>query len=489
MINSLKGLKSTVLTATILTILSFACVVELVEAGDKVTRLSIEEVIVMAVENNLSLKVEKYNKNISKANIELEEGEFDPSLSLMTSESYGDRLTPSQLIGSMERVHKFNASFTGKITTGTTYDLSWINKRSKGNNFFLEVNPYYSSDLLLTLTQPLLKGLGMSIQKTDIEVARNEYRKAEHKYDRIVIDIAADAAISYWDLLIFRSRLDVDNLSLKLAQNIYEEVKAKIDVGVLAPVDIYQTEAEIAKREEAIIKTEKSVGDTEDQLKSLINLPDWSESIEIASSPPAVKKDIINIDEVVSKALESRRDYKELIIEKKSRELLVNFYKNQMLPDLNVFGSFGPNGLDHDYSGALDKMDSFNHYVWEVGLSVDIPLKNRVHKSNYYKSKREVEKINASLENLKNRILLEVRKAWRRVLHAVKKVKATEKTLIAAQKRLEAEEGKFRVGLAILNDVLKFQNEYADALFEKEKAKIDYAKAIIDLKRVKGEMP
>ncbi len=455
---------------------------------EKVLRLSVEEAVALALERNLSLNIEQYNTKISETDIMAAKGEFDPYFEIDINEVYGKWLTPTSLQNSQERSYSYDITLSGKFDTGATYDLSFDNERSKAESVFLEINPFYSTEFILTLTQPLLKDFGSSVQNTKIYVAKKNYEKSLLKLDGKAIDTAAEAAKIYWDILEAGSRLEVETLSLSLAMKMHEEIKARIDVGVLAPVEVYNTEAEIAKREEVIIGEEKRVGDMEDRLKSILNLDDWSVRIEIVSSPPGISE-IHESDDVITFALKSRQDYQELLLEKENKEALLHFYKNQRLPDLSIYGSYGPNGLDRNYTDALDEMLSGDNYYWKMGVIFKSKLGNREGNADYYRAKYEIEQLTASINDLRNNVTIEVREALRAIGHAEKNIKATKKTRYAAKKRLEAEEGRFNVGLTTSNDVLKFQNEFADALFQEKKAEIDYARARIELNRVQGKLP
>ncbi len=459
------------------------------EGSDKVLRLTIEDTIQMAVEKNLSIKVEGYNARISEADILTNEGEFDPILNFELNDEFNRRLVPTIIASSDERMLNFNAALTGKILYGTEYELNWSNGRVKRSaTKFLTINPYYSSDLRLEITQPILKGLGKSIQGTNIEVAKNTHRISKFEFDSRVIDTAAEASKLYWDLLIEKSRLEVIKLALTLAKRTYDEVKAKINVGVAAPVEIYNVEADVAAREDALVDAERDIKNAEDDLKSILNLDDWSIRIKILSIPP-VPTILPDLEKAIEKALITRKDYQETIIEKKNKEILAKFFKNKMLPELNIVGSVGLNGLNDDYPGALDELTSGDQHSWGLGLSFTMPIGNRTNRGDYYKAKYEAQQTEFSLKDLKKAIVVETREAWRAVKYSRKRIATTEKTRIAAEKRLEAEEGRYEVGLTTLTDVLEFQREYAEALFEEKKSKIDYAKALAELKRVQGEMP
>ncbi len=448
--------------------------------------LTLKEAIEIALKENLSLMEERQDLNISEADIKVREGEFDPALKLSLSESFKKSELPSIYIpGAEEREFSYSAALEGKINTGATYEIKWENARIKGTGYTL--SPYYTSDLTITVTQPLLKGLGKNIQESNLNVAKNNLEISKLRLDDRASQIIADTSKAYWDLLSARDGLEVAELSLRLAKNLLEEAKARIEAGLLAPVEIYKAEAEVALREEALLRARKLVSDAEDRLRALMNLKEWDKEILPVDSPPE-PRELPSLESSMRTAMFNRRDLRQGFIDKKNKEILRKFYENQRLPDLSIFGSAGLNGLNSNSSDTLDKLGSGDYYSWEVGVSLTVPIGNRIAKGNMLKARYDEEKADISLKTTQQKIMTEVREAWRSLQLASESIVATRKTRIASEKRLEAEEGRFRVGMATLNDVLKFQEEYARAVSSEKKARTDYAKAVVELERVKGTL-
>jgi outer membrane protein TolC len=130
-----------------------------------------------------------------------------------------------------------------------------------------------------------------------------------------------------------------------------------------------------------------------------------------------------------------------------------------------------------------------DHYSWQLGVKLTVPLGNRAAMGNYNKARYEFLKVEALIEDARKNVIIESREAVRGLRYAQKRMEAVHKTLVAAQKRLEAEQERFKAGITTLNDVLKFQNEYVSALFEEKKSLADHAHAMVEIKRVQGELP
>lgn len=449
---------------------------------------TLTDAVTFSLRENLSLSEEKLNPWIAEAEIIFQKGEFDPKLELKINESFRKFPSASNLTGTEDRALIGTISLGGKVSAGTKYSLSWENERIWSNSPFLRLNPYYSTELIITMTQPILKGLGRDIQESNLDIAKNNFEISRLNLDDKSMNIIAETSMAYWNLANARYNLEVAELSLKLALNLLAEVKAKIDSGVLAPVEIYKAEAEASFREEALLRAKKNVFDSEDKLRAVMNLKDWSGEIIPIEKIPIPPSDIEPVESAVNTAFSNRRDYKQALLEYQNKEILRRYFDNQRYPDLNISGSAGLNALNRTYRKAIDDLGSRDNYSWQLGISLIIPIGNRLAEGNYLKAKNEEEKSRIALKLIEQKITLETREAHRSVQLAIETIKASKKSRIAAEKRLEAEEARFKAGMATLNDVLKFQKEYTDALSSEKGAEIDYAVAVIKLEKTKGTL-
>jgi outer membrane protein TolC len=165
-----------------------------------------------------------------------------------------------------------------------------------------------------------------------------------------------------------------------------------------------------------------------------------------------------------------------------------NYYKNQMLPELDLVGSTGLSGLSNSYGSAFESATDRDFHSWEIGVTLEIPLGNRAQKGQYQRAQLEAELAELGIKEIKQQITVDVRTALRAVELARESVRASARSKVASEKRLEAEEERFRLGMATLNDVLTYQQEYADAIASEQRAIADYASASVSLRRASGTL-
>jgi outer membrane protein len=450
--------------------------------------MTLSEAIEVSLRENLSIAEEDVLLKMAHAQRKTSEGEFDPALSLDVSEAFQKTQVPTILVSPEQRLLNYGISLGGKLKTGTAYELQWSGSKTTLGQFpFLILNPYYTNQFTLSLTQPVLKGRGSSVQESNINVAEKSVEIAELQTGLTASAVIADTARAYWDLYFTRYDAEVAGLSLELARNLLEEVLARIESGSMAPVEIYKAEAEVAQREENLLRARKAVSDAEDALKGVMNFQQWETElvpVEVPAGPGAMPA----LDTVLKTAFENRRDYKQALRDLESKEILRRFYGNQLLPELDFTASAGLNGTEGGFGDSFDSSTSGDYYSWQLGLSLTIPINNRTARGNFLKSKYDEEKAALRIRGLRQSITLQAREAVRSLRLAKESVAATLKTRVASEKRLLAERARFGLGLATLNDVLTFQKEYAAALSSEKRALTDYWKAWAELGKATGTL-
>lgn len=455
--------------------------------AQEVLTLSLDEAVFQAIENNLGLKVERYTPFITSQDILIEKGEFDPSLSLEGSKSYQDALSPSIVENVMQRSVDVSFAFSGKVETGTNYKFAWDYQRVKGDSPFLRLNPYYFTGFTFAFSQPLLKGFGKKIQTTNIKVAEENLKISEYELRSKAEELSNGTVKTFFEVLFTKEALDIARFSLSFAEKILSDVQAKAKAGYMASVDLYNAEAEVAKREEFVLKAENTYQDALDSLRKILGLEDWNKDI-ILVKPDAPSNELPDLTDSIQNAQLYRKDLQQSLIEVEKKKLMTRFYKNQRLPDLELSASAGLTGLSDTSSDAFDRIGISNDNNWKVGLLLKIPLFWRESRGHYLKAKYEEAQVEEIVRELRQRITLEVRNAWRGISLSLKKIEASKKTRIASEKRMQAEERRFQSGIATLTDVLEFQEEYVNSLLNEKGAEYDYHISLSEYEKVKGTL-
>ena len=469
--------------------------------------LSLNDAIIRALSNNVSIKVESFNSKVKKETIMERLSEFDATLGLELSTGRKTQQLASAF-SSPNRMENDNdnwdLSLSQKLVTGANYQFDFTNNRNKTNSATAGLNPSYSSEFQLSLTQPLLKNFGIDLNKRNIHIAKNEVDISDHEFKTKVIETVSEVENTYWDFVFTLGDLEVKQKSLERAKDFQRRVKAQVLVGTMAPIETLQAESEVASREEFLLTAQDAIDDNQDKLKNILNI-DFSSPQGISPIYPSTQANVLiedfDFNEIVKMALSNRPDYLAKKKDLENKDILVKYQENQIYPSVDLVGSLGINGLSGEaititsgtfqgtsaygggYGNSLTDALSTNYYDWEFGVKFSYPLGNRSAKSKLSASRLEKAQLILGIKDLEKKIILEVRESARQLTTDSKRIKAATIAKKLAEEKLKAEGKKFEVGLSTSFNVLKFQEDLAEAQSNEIKTIIDYKQSRIRFRK------
>jgi len=469
--------------------------------------LSLKDAIIRTLSNNVSIAVESFNSKVKKKTIIESLSEFDATLGLELSTGRKTQQLASAF-SSPNRMENDNdnwdLSLSQKLVTGADYQFDFTNNRNKTNSKTAGLNPSYSSEFQLSLTQPLLKNFGVDLNKRNIHIANNDVDISDYEFKTKAIDVVSNVENTYWDFVFSLRDLEVKQKSLERAKDLQKQVKAQVLVGIMAPIETLQAESEVASREEFLLTAQDSIDDNQDKLKNILNI-DFSSSEGLSPIYPSSKANVlvedVDFNETVKMALANRPDYLAKKKDLENKDILVKYQENQIYPSVDLVGSLGINGLSGEaititsgtfqgksayggsYGNSLTDALSTKYYDWEFGVKFSYPLGNRSAKSKLSASRLEKAQSILSIKGLEKKIILEVRESARQLKTDSKRIKAATVAKKLAEEKLKAEEKKFEVGLSTSFNVLKFQEDLAEAQSNEIKTIIDYKQSRIRFRK------
>ncbi|MBU0961413.1 MAG: TolC family protein [Proteobacteria bacterium] len=471
-------------------LLSLLCLVLLLHttratAAETAVELSLRQALEIALANNLNLQLSKQDLEIARGSADAEYGSFDSLLQAGAAAGEAN-LTPNMEGGAYnEDVSSWNTSVSKKLATGTEVGISWNNGRDN-NDFGLSlINPLYTSGVDLEISQPLLQGLGSEVQTAGIRAAEKKSEAAAFFVHREAAELTSQVRKAYWELVSALQDIEVLQLSLTLARQLEDETQSRIEAGVLAQVEIFQPQSEVARREQNLISGERAVGVAEDNLRFLLNNQEWNRQLTPTDRPEIVPS-LPVLDTILNNALANRPDIKAADMQTEAAKITTVSLKDRTLPALDLFGSVGLAGNEEDYGGALERLSNDGDTRWQVGISFSTPLENRSAEGQYRQAKASLNRAKVQAELLRQQTRSLARQAVRDIRLSLKAIEATRKTTLASQKRLEGEQTKFEVGRATTYDVLVAQEAFAKAVADEYRARIIHAQALAEADRIQG---
>ena len=475
--------------------------------------LSLDDCIADALKNNLRVAVEVLNPNIADTTVIRAGEKFIPSISF----GYNNRETNTASFSWIDAADQVRSSYNDYsvylnqlIPTGGIFNLSLSSYKNETNRSFQTINPRYGSTLTLSFIQPLLKNFGFKMNRREIIIAKNNRDISEHEFHQTLLETVYRVEEAYWMLAYSIEDLKVKRQSLQLARDLLEENKRKIEVGTMPPIEIFTAESEVANREADILQADRLVKNNQDRLKKILNLPIFEEGEPteiIPSDRPDFERKVINIEEALATALANRPDLMATKVNLETREFNVSYAKNQLLPDLNLQASYWSPGisgtqilyLDNNPltrivvgtvpgapTDALKDAFKFRYNNWSVGLTLDIPLNTILTRAQHAEAKLSLEQAQLRLKDQEQEIFLEIKTSVRDVEINYERVQAYRAARELSEKKLEAEQEKFRVGKSTNFFLLQYQRDLADARTAELRSMVDYILSLARLDRAVG---
>jgi outer membrane protein TolC len=491
----------------------FVAITSFAQQKEKVASLSLEDCILKAMKNNIGVAIEVLNPELADISISRASEKFMPTFSLGYSQRSTAQASSSWIEASQTSTSKrsdYSATISQLIPTGGNFSINLANYTSQSNRITNTYNPLYSSTLSFAFTQPLLKNFGFKVNRREIIIARNNVDISENQLKRVLQETIYSVEEAYWNLVYNIENLKVKRQSLKLAQDLLEKNKRAVEVGTLAPIEILSAQSAVANREADILQAEASLKDSEDRLKTIINLAAEEEGTDLATitplDKPAYEKKEVSLDEALRAAMDNRPDLEATRIDLNNKRLDLSYSKNQLLPNLSLNASYWSPGISGDqlildpndrYAPPIGKIpgtpaDALKDAVdlkydnWSAAITLDIPLNTFFSRAQYAQAKVNLDQATLRLKDQEQQIFLEIKNAVRAVQTDYKRVQAYKVAEELAEKTLEAEEEKLKVGITTPFFVLQYQTDLASAQSNELKAIIDYNLSLASLNKAMG---
>ena len=455
--------------------------------------LTLERCRALALENNLDLKVQLISPAIAAERVSEEEARFEAVLRSNLTYAKTDTPSSTRLAGSQVDYGSADLGVQVPLRTGGTLTFGLADQRVKTDTAFSAfseaLNPEYSSDLSLSLSQPLLRDVGARTKIYAIRIAAYDRRISEAQTKLEVIRVIAAVDRLYWRLYAARRELEVRKKEYDLAKKQLESARRFVNEGERAQVEITRAEAGVAQRLEAIILAENTLGDTERDIKRALNMPDidmQTPTVLVPATEPAPVRYELQNDALVTTAIESRMEMLELELQIAQDISKVDYMKNQALPLVTLDYTYNINGLGGTRADSYDLLRDKRFEDHRFGLQLLVPLGNQAAKSRlnqaFYQRRwrlatREARAATIELEVLNAIDQLEAN--WQRVL-------AGRQRTILDGRLFEAEKRQYEIGTRTTTDVLLAQNTFADAQSAEIRALAEYQIALVDLSFATG---
>jgi outer membrane protein TolC len=324
--------------------------------GSETLPLSLNDAVKRALENNNDIEVARDDVRFAETQLRALEGIFDPVFAI--TPTYDKRISPQQSSlgggsGSSGTLSTTTYSFSPSVQKqfgkgGGNYFLQFQNQHTNTSNSFSLLNPFYSSNLSLTFTQPLLRDRSIDNNRRQIRIQRKRLDQSDADFRQRTIDVITRVQQAYWEL-VFSLRDQQNQLAnLNLSRESLRNVEAQIAAGAKAPLERAEVQTELANRETSLLTAVQTVALAENNLKILIfkepNSPEWSAQLT-PTDTPKFDTTPVNLDDALKAARDNRPELRRLRLQNDINDIDVQFFKNQTKPRIDLTGTVALTGL------------------------------------------------------------------------------------------------------------------------------------------------
>ena len=439
---------------------------------------------------------------------------FDPSL--VGGVNWGRQSTP-QYNGVAAGVNPLlvdnlggNFGLQRGFSSGTSVSLGYNSLRQNGNWPSADFNPFTAASLGLTVTQRLLQGFSVGVNRRYIRIARNDQAVTDQVFKEQVISSISSVIRLYWDLVSLNEDVRVKRNALRVSEKLLENNVAQVDVGTLPPLEVKRAQVEVARFREDVTNSESLLDQQELVLKKVLLRNGLGNSsireahivpLDRIEIPP--KDDVAPVQDLVATAFRDRPDLAEARLQIENSKISLTASRNALLPALDLFGTLQNNamagpaaggvlnpGADPYFLGGtgtlLSQVFGHNFPNYTVGVQLSIPLSNRVAQADAVRDQLDLRQAQVRLRNVEEQVRLEIESALIALTRSRTAYEAASQTRQLQEEALDAERERYAVGASTSFFIIQYERDLAQAETTEVIARGNYAKARAALDRALG---
>jgi outer membrane protein len=463
---------------------------------------------------------------------------FDPVLTGTLQEDHSSQTATNIFQGTfpgtsvVQNTGTVNFAYNQEFHWGMNLQVGFNNQRQTTDSFFSSLSPSLNSSFKATLTQPILQGFGFPATTRFIRIAKNNRELTDVAFRLQIVDSVDQIENIYWDLVYAYENARVQNESLAFAQKTLSDTKKQVEIGSLAPIEVVRAQSTVAQDQQLVTQAQTNLQLEQLLMKNALTrtLKDptlaTAEVIPISTMDIPAEEPVVPTEDLINEALRDRAELVESRIDLNSRDISNKAVRSALLPTLNLYAYYSGIGIGGNqnplsvcgYPSTLRLQQFFgcasntipndpetlfpttpigptlNQLVDStnpdkgVGLSLNIPIRNRAAQATQIRSELEYRQAEMRQQQIENQVGIEVRNAQYAVQQNRASVDSAKAALELARQSLDAEQKKYQFGTSTTTLVLQYQSQLATAESTLVNATVAYEKSRIELDRATGTL-
>ena len=429
---------------------------------------------------------------------------LDPSLTAALQFDHASSPSSSFFTGGTSTTNTYDFTYNQGFVTGAAFQLTWDNTSSTSTNTTTSFSPQYNANFKAQLTQHLLQGAGIWINKRFVYQAINNRRITDSTFRQQILDTINQVENIYWGLVNAYEDVQAKERALVQSSKLAADNRKQLEIGTLAPLDVLNSDSGVASDKQALISSQSTLNYQQQIIKQAIarNLND--PALVAAAVIPTDRVSIEElpeekqpVDDLVQLAFKQSPVLEQAALALKNDEISLRGAKNGLLPTVDVYGYLGGSGvagtanpkLNCSYYGtagcpastggygtALDSAFNNSSPDKGFGFNVTIPIRNRAAQAEQAAALIQYRQAELRLEQLYTQIRMQVVNAQFALTNDRAQVTASVVANDYAQQSLDAEVKKLKLGASTSAAVLLQEKNLATAENNLLSARAAYAK-------------
>ncbi len=391
--------------------------------------------------------------------------------------------------------NEYNFAFNQGFVTGSALQVSFNNQRVTTNNFFNDYSPLYLSSFQAQVTQQLLQGAGIWVNKRLIYQAINDRRITDSSFRQQILYTVNQVETIYWGLVQAYEDVQAKERALDQSNQLLEDNRKQLQIGTMAPLDVVNAQQTVATDQQGLISAQSALKYQQEIIKQAItrnqNDPQLSQAPVIPTdrvSLEALPEESQPVEALVQEAFQQRPELEEAVLALKNDEITLKGARNALLPTLDVYGFYGasatggaqsPNCYNFlaspaaacppntyptvSYGTTLSNLVNSSSPNKGVGFNLTINLRDREAQSVQERSLMEYRQAELRLEQLHTEIRMQVVNAMYGLANDRAQVRAATAARDYALQSRDAEQKKLHLGASTTANVLQQERSLAMA--------------------------
>jgi outer membrane protein TolC len=498
---------------------------------DTVRGLSLKQAVYIGLSNNPNVKVAELDPLASEEAVKVANATFDPALTAEGDimKSVVPVTSPFQVAGSRAFTNKlydwdFGLNKVSALTNGT-FGITFDNERAFSNSTFAAINPSYTPQLALSISQPLLRNFGWNFATLNVRIAESSQKASQWNMEQTIEDFVLRIGTDYWNVVQAEENLQVAEYALRLNSDLVRQNRISLQVGTLAPIDLQEAQSAEATSAANVYTAQATQRAARAALRQDVMMNPSStfvpQEIEPTDKPNPARETNPNEEVALETAIQFRPSLEAMREGIRGALMQVKFSENQTLPQLNLGAQFGltstagttpcirnianivsgncaavprvpGSGTKLQFGGvygdALNRLFGTSFYNYAAVLNFEYPIDNAAARSVLAQTRVQYESLRMQYRASISTAVVAVQTALADLEADQKRVQATREATYYAAQSLHDEEIRFKVGMATTHDLLQFQEQLISAQGNQVQAEVDLEDARLSLEHEQGTL-